>query len=285
METSVVPPAAFERAVASAGSVTLAAYTLPSPGLVAALECAAARGALVAVVLAGGAKLPAGLRARNARAAATLRAHGVGVRIETAAVHAKAAVVDGDLYLDGRNWNRGDLIVRDRDPADVAAFRDALAGAPGRPGPLATSKAAALAQETALIAGAVGDRIDVASESFGGCTVSKALHDRLAAGARVRLLVSSEELRGPNAAREWTTLRKLAAAGAEIRTSRANDKLCVAAGRAWLGSANATWPVGPMLDWGLVSDDSALVGAARTRFETDWAAARPLPQADARVVA
>jgi hypothetical protein len=80
-------------------------------------------------------------------------------------------------------------------------------------------------------------------------------------------------------------LTRLAALGVEVRAGRAargdlDEKLAVACGRAWVGSANATYargPSGDQRDWGTVTRSVRLVDGLRASFERNWTAARPPP--------
>ena len=193
------------------------------------------------------------------------------------AMHLKGSVVDGIAYLDDRNWASGDrdTIVALDDVGQVAVVASSLEGRPVTIGSLVTEKRAALDLEAQTIYEAAGDRVDVETESFGATVVSGALAFRAARGAHVRLLVSKAELDGAGGARERKVLAKLAAAGVAIEATLNTEKLCVAGDEAWLGSANATFSPAPSLDWGLRSDDRAIVAGAARAFERNWLTGRP----------
>ncbi|MBD5635106.1 MAG: hypothetical protein IAI49_11570 [Candidatus Eremiobacteraeota bacterium] len=280
---TLATPADFLGAIAGAREIAVSAYMLEPEGDVArALEAASDRGASVSVTLERFADRPAsdGLRRLSERCAAGLRAHGVDVRLGVPSgdvVHLKAAAVDGIAFLDDRNWaSAGETIVATSRPDDVALVRDAIAGRTGATERLATEKAAALRLETDAIRGG-GDRIDVESESFGACAVSQELRARAAAGAHVRLLVNGRLARSKGARRERALLHRLAKAGVKIRTTGADEKLCIAGDRGWVGSANATFDVTPMTDWGLAVGAGAVLDALESTFEREWIAARPFP--------
>jgi phosphatidylserine/phosphatidylglycerophosphate/cardiolipin synthase-like enzyme len=286
MAPSVVTSAGFAAALASASQVSLSAYVLDSgSGIVRALEACGDRGARVTVILerapyTGGAASSDATARRNDRAAAELARHGVEVQVagpEEIGLHMKAAVVDGTAYLDDRNWpNSGaNTIVATSDPDDVAVVVAALAGRPSSDGRLATEKRAALALEANAISVGSGDRVDVETESFGYCAVSKALFERACAGARVRLLVTQREYVAGGRT-ERASLARLAAAGVSIRVAASDEKLCVAGDRGWAGSANATYDPAPTLDWGMALNDPAALRALGTTFERNWAAGRPV---------
>ena len=272
-------------AIRGANEISLGAYVLGRGGMLDALASAAARGARVRVVLAGGDGVPAGdIPRANEDAARRLRAAGAIVEIadsrtgRSAALHAKMALVDGVAYLDDCNWtaSAGDTILRDDRPADVAAIRDALdcdtGDAPSED--FATQKRDALASEAALLADARtgGGQVAIESESFGfGNAVYRELERLAANGAHPRLLVSQRDLVGNR--RERSALEKLVAEGVRVRvTTASNEKFALAGGAAWIGSANASadWIRPDQLDWGARTYDTAVVTHLRANFESRW---------------
>lgn len=286
MRLRAVTHTALLAAFGRARTIALGAYTLAPEGSVArALESAAERGARVAVTLDGA---PAGDRSggvarANRAAAATLRAHGVSVRLagpSESRLHLKAALVDGACFLDDRNWpgDARDTILETSARGVRAAVAGALAGHPSAGRDFATEKSRALALEAATVRGARGDRIDVETETFGASALSRALRVRARHGARVRLIVSAEAFAHATSA-ERTAVRRLADAGVRVRLGGAGEKLCVAGDRGWAGSANADVAPGPMLDWGARTRDRALLGAFARSFARDWREASPLPRA------
>ena len=286
MSARVVSDAAFIAALEAAHRVRFSAYVLSAGSAVAhALERACDAGAEVDVLLEGVpyGRNPGVIRA-NAGTARELQRHGAHARMSDARepdVHMKAAIVDGTAYLDDRNWAAvdRDTIVALDDTGSVAALDAAFDGRPATQGQLATEKQCAVALEAQLIREAAGDRIDVETESFGATIVSTALAERVAGGTHMRLLVCDAELRGKSGARERSALAKLAAAGVQIESTARTEKLCIAAGQGWVGSANATFSPKPTLDWGLRTSDPALVFALGGAFERNWAAGRPLSAA------
>ena len=252
--------------------------------IVGALEVAAQRGAEVHVRIDGEPYRDEGgaIARASAAAARELRAHGVDATVVTdRGIHLKAAVVDGRAFLDDRNWTASghDTIVTSDDADDVALVRDAIeTGGTGVDGHLATSKYEALRLESEMIAAGSSGPVDVASEGFGYSKTYSALRDRARAGGAVRLIVSQNELRESHVTEERRALRALAKVGVKIRvgSSRSgvgNEKLAVAGGQAWVGSANATY--GGDSDWGLRTSDPRLVGALQQRFDDNWRASRP----------
>ena len=254
------------QALDAAEEIRVEAYTLHGPVL-HAVEAAARRGATVSVALEGRpySDSPGRLTAENQRLARELRAAGAAVSLGHP-LHAKAIVADGTLYLDEKNWDIGDLVLRDDDAADARS--------------IPTNKRDALDQEAALLKGARAcDGTIVESESFGSYnTVFKNLKDLAASGAAPRLLVSERQLRHNTA--EQSALEELVSVGVDVRVCRDSEKLAVAGNRAWLGSANATSPFGrgAMTDWGLQTNDATIVAAVRNRLEETWTTARPLPR-------
>lgn len=251
-------------ALARAGTIELHAYTLHGPVL-GALEAAASRGARVSAELEGSPHDdPTGALAReNQRIAAELRAAGVDAILGDG-VHAKSIVADGTLFLDDRNFNASDIVLRDDDPADAAT--------------IPMLKHEALAAEARLLRAARrDDGVIVASESFGCCNSVYGSLDALAKrGEAPRLVVCERELRGN--AREREVLRALVRDGVRVRAGRDTDKVAAIGDRVWIGSANATvaFHRADLPDWGLCSDDSAIVGAVRNRVESEWSRAKPL---------
>ncbi|HUY41917.1 MAG TPA: phospholipase D-like domain-containing protein [Candidatus Dormibacteraeota bacterium] len=272
-------------AIERAHDVTLVAYLLPRGPTFAALAAAARRGARVVVRLEGRPYYDArgGIRRLNRSVADDLAANGVDARLVdgdgSAPVHAKAALVDGRLYLDDVNFARGGegTIVRDDARPDARALRDAIEGRsdPPRDG-FALRKNDALALEAGLL-GAAGGHAPVAveSESIGsGNAVYSALERLGAAGCAPRLLVSREAL----SAKERSLLGRLRAGGVSVRVCSSNEKFALAGSRAWVGSANATsaYLTPRQLDWGVRTPNPAIVDELRAHFEARWQSARAL---------
>jgi len=272
-------------ALESARTVDLTASLLArgKKGVLAALETAAERGARVRVRLESEPYDPSGSGARaraNASMVAEMREHGVDAGLAqgdpAAPLHLKAAIVDGRLFLDDRNWlaDGRDTIVTTRDAGDAAAVRAAMRGERGKPAGIAIRKREALALEADTIRRSGSGEVAVESESFGSGVVADALLERAKAGEAVRLLVSSRDIHGE---REARVLERLRAAGAQVRVESGgrDEKLCVAGERAWVGSANATTGFPDTVDWGARTGSASMVGVLRSTFERNWAAARP----------
>ena len=244
--------------------IEVKAYTLHGPVL-NAVETAARRGASVKVELESAPFNDRGhrLARENGRIAAELRRFGADA-VLARGEHTKAIVADSTLYLDGKNWHRGDLIVSENDPSQAAA--------------IPAMKHEALEEERRLIDGAKpnGDTI-VESESFGCCNAVFAALERSArAGASPRLLVCGRDLQGN--ARERELLEQLVSEGVRVRVTTDSEKLAACGDGAWLGSANATVaiPGDEEADWGVRTGDPSLAGEVRRRLEAQWRDAREL---------
>ncbi len=251
-------------ALARAGQIEVRAYTLHGP-ILGALKASARRGARVVVELERSPHQEpyGGLARENRRVVAELRAAGADARLGDP-IHAKSIVADGTLFLDDRNWNASDLVLRDDDPVDAAS--------------IPMIKHEALAAEARLLREARRtDGAIVATESFGCCNSVYAALDALAKHGEVpRLVVCERELRGN--AHERDALLALVRDGVRVRVSADTEKLAAVGGRAWIGSANASVAFGraDLPDWGLCSGNSAIAGAVRARVESEWSRAKPL---------
>lgn len=247
--------------IATAKEIAVEAYTLHGPVL-RALEAVARRGAHVVVRLEGRPYDDARrhLSGENARIAAALRRAGADAG-PADPIHAKRISVDGTLYLDEKNWQMGDIVLRDDDASEAAS--------------IPMTKDRALAEEARLLGGARRrDGVIVESESFGAANVTYSALRRLGrAGAAPRLLVSEADLR--ETPRERAVLTALVRDGVRVRVCRDSAKFAVAGDRAWLGSANATYAGGRwnMTDWGLRTGNAEIVTAVRIRLEAQWKAA------------
>ena len=271
-----------------ARDVSLIAYTLPAGRVLDGLTAAAKAGARVRVRLEGYIyKDDGSVGAVNAAAVAQLRAAGADARLvhpdeqsPDAMLHCKAALVDGALFLDDRNWpdDGGDTILRDDFANDAQIVRDAVDGKEDAPTPFfAVAKREALASEARLLHEAhAGDDVIVESESFGANNrVYTAIDAAAQAGAHVRLLVSARDLQGN--ANEKGALEKLVSDGAAVRVVDADEKLCVVNGtRGWMGSANATVAFNhpDQLDWGARTDATDIVQHLGETFDARWQTAR-----------
>jgi hypothetical protein len=264
--------------VGTARSISVASYIMRPGRLAEALEAAGDRGADVSVTLEKTPKDSDGsLATANREMADELRAHHVAVDLTSVSTHLKAAVVDGEAFLDDRNWpeNGPNIVVADADPDDVAVVRSGICGKAASDGHLWVRKLDALRAEARLLHDSAAKQIEVESESFGFGAVERELAAKARAGCDVRLLVCDREASN---AREASALKRLAAAGVEIRVAPFDEKIAVAGTQAWVGSANAGVYPPDMIDWGMRTRLPALVDALQARFEENWTArgAHPL---------
>ncbi|MDP9017350.1 MAG: hypothetical protein M3N19_03380 [Candidatus Eremiobacteraeota bacterium] len=269
-------------AMQHAHSITLTAYVMRSGQVLNALESAAKRGARVQLKLeATPYGDPSGdLRQGNIDAAERLRGAGASVRLVDqdgqAPLHMKAAVIDRAVaYLDDRNWPGDglDTIVRDTDARDVNAVLGAISDRGGQPAPLATRKDAALLREARTIyqSADAHERISVESESFGYGRIYAALLTVARGRTPVRLLVAQRDV----TPKSQPALLRLQKAGVDVRVGATDEKMAVAQTQAWLGSANATAGVPSQIDWGLRIFERSNIAGLQSRFERNWAAAKP----------
>jgi hypothetical protein len=277
----------------NARDVSLIAYTLPPGRVLDGLTAAAKAGAHVRVRLEGYIYKDDGdVTSANAAAIARLRAAGADAALvhpdahaRDAMLHCKAALVDGTLFLDDRNWpdDGADTIVRDDFANDARIVGDAVAGHEDAPTPFfAVAKREALASEARLLNQAhQGDDVIVESESFGANNRVYTALDKLGReGAHVRVLVSARDTHGN--ANEQGALKKLSLDGVSVRVVDADEKLAVVNGaRGWLGSANATvaFDHPDQLDWGARTDAPSILGHLRATFDARWEKAAPLATA------
>ncbi|HEY3675599.1 MAG TPA: hypothetical protein VGK84_06365 [Candidatus Tumulicola sp.] len=266
-------------AVGKGRDIAVIGYTIQSRPMLDALEGAARRGARVTVRLEGQPyDDPRGSFAgHNRNLATSLRRNGVRVHLTRGAadgpMHAKALAVDGKLYLDDRNWARGDLILRDDDPADAAAVRATASGraADGRP-EFALRKRQALRLEARMLQkAATGDRVTVETETFGTSNaVCRALDELGKRGGHPRLLVQRRPL--ASNPRERAALARLVRDGVEVRTTDDTEKFAVCGSRAWIGSANASPAFGDpdIIDWGACTRNRTVVASVAARLAERW---------------
>lgn len=271
-------------AIGHAGSVALASYILTPGRVVAALEAAGDRGATVSVRLESAPmeNEKHTLAEQNVRMARELESHHVRVAFtpDGQPSHLKGAVVDGCAFLDDRNWPDDRIasagpstMIADADADDVAVVRAGIGGERASDAHLWTRKDDALRAEARLLHNAGRERVTVESESFGPGAVARELEQKARAGNDVRLLVCDREAGNP---RERAVLRKLAAAGVQIRTVPFDEKIAVAGKQAWVGSANAGIFPPDQVDWGMRTRVPGLVDALRARFDQNWNSSKAL---------
>ncbi len=263
-----------------AKGVTLVAYLLPRGAVFEALAAAARRGARVSVRLEGKPYYDArgGVHQLNATAVAELARDGADARLVDEngtgpSFHAKAAVIDGTLYLDDVNFSHGTsgTILRDSTDSDAKMLCDAIERRSDPPSKtFALRKGDALTLEAALLVKArAKDDVIVESESIGGGSTIYSKLERLGrAGRAPRLLVSRQALSD----KERRALAHLANAGVQVRVCGSNEKFALTGNRAWVGSANATssYYDADQLDWGARTGSATIVSDLRSRFESRW---------------
>lgn len=281
-------PAELLAALRTARDVTVLAYTLRPGPLEDAITGAARRGAHVRLRLEGRPFHDAEgtLLEDNRAAVAAVRAAGGDARLVdaadgAAALHAKAALVDGVTYLDDRNFafDGEETVLRDTFAADAARIADAAADRGDAPSAFfQMRKHDALASEARLLASAQrGDDVVVETESCGAFNRAYAALDGLAKrGAAPRLLVAARDLQ--NNDRERAALLALQHDGVRVRVIDADEKFALAGRRAWTGSANASAAFShpDQIDWGVRTDNPAVVTHFRATFEQRWQNAVPL---------
>ncbi|MDQ2663709.1 MAG: phospholipase D-like domain-containing protein [Candidatus Eremiobacteraeota bacterium] len=191
-------------------------------------------------------------------------------------LHVKAAIVDGVVFLNDRNWAAAGAgtILRDDSHADVRALRDSIESrGTHSTRRLATDKHSALAREAAVL-GSARRSVDVCSESFGSDNpVYLTLRALAACGVRCRVAVNRVELNP----RERRAIASLQSCGVEVRV---DEKFCVAdAGHVWIGSANATstYCNATQREWAGTTRASSIAVTVRARFSTYWAVAKNPP--------
>lgn len=270
VSVSITSVPAVAEAVARAHDVILSAYVLSPYGrMTRALGDAARRGARVHLVLDGA--VEGSIAASNQATARKLREEGVRVDFTAWPLHAKIAVVDGLLYLTDRNWaSRGvaELVIRDDETADKPIALRAVLGTPGTNDHFSTRKHEALALEARMIRESSLSGIEVETEAFSpGTEVEAAIRQSAERGGEVRFLVDEREYR--QSSRERGEITRLMAAGVQVRVGRVSEKLAIAGGQAWVGSANMTPGVPDQIDWGLRMPES-LTQVIATQFDHNW---------------
>jgi PLD-like domain len=282
---SLSSTASMIRAIDTAGNVTFSAYVMRRQSAVEkALMRAAARGARVSVRLNGYFNAHNGtphMYADNVEAVAALKDAGVDARLvhsadnDGPALHIKAAVCDRIAYLDDCNWIGSDETVVCVDgKADVKAIRKAASYVQPKAHVVQLSKAPAIKSEAALLRSSPGGA-DVIAEELGKSPVLNALKKLARAHGKVRLLISPGGAKGTYR----DAVQQLIGAGAQVRVSGRTEKFAVSRdGRAWLGSANPTSIKvdGNQFEWGLRTQDSKIVRALESRFNSVWRDAYPL---------
>lgn len=276
-------------AMHTARHVTFAAYFLKRGSIVEGLKQAAKRGAHVEVRLDGA--LYGGTArwsAESRTVARALRRSGADVKFlhrdkhDGPGVHIKAAVCDHAAFLDDCNWARGgDTVMRDDTPAHLRAIRGAVLRREGCGiGALALTKYAALkAESAALRCGSRAGTVEVETEELGASAVSRTLRELLARHVHCRVLVSEWAFKNGDH-RTHDAALSLQKAGADVRMTKASEKLTIAGARAWVGSANASSPYynGGDIDWSLATADPHIIRSLKAHFANHWRASFAIPK-------
>jgi hypothetical protein len=270
------------RAMSTARRVTFSSFVLFNGPVKKALKDAARRGAHVSVRLNGYSYNGGAIPARNRDAARVLTAAGADARVvhvsdtDGPGLHLKAAVCDGVAFLDDRNWVQAtDTVIRDDNPSDVRAIRNAASYHRAHCRSLQLDKGMALQDESALLQSGARHGIDVATEEIGFSNIFYALEKLARHGAHPRLVISSRGLCG----KYFTAAQLLTRAGVRVRVSGQSEKFAIVGTRAWVGSANATSTAhdAAQLDWGMRTGEHRIVRALQSRFRALWNDAAPLP--------
>jgi hypothetical protein len=263
---------------AATKSVSFSTYELTSTNAVAtALIAAATRGVAVHVDFPSDAfAVQIGVTAADMATANKITAAGGTVAFDAGTqtpnnepLHAKLAIIDGVGYLDGRNWDAGDVILKDTNANDLSVLTSALALTPIDGTQLDTIKQDALSMEVSFI-GAHTGTIDFMTESFGAGSVATALLTAVQAGKTVHIIVLKSDL----STTEDTVLTQLQTAGADVRTNSGSgsEKMTIANGVAWFGSSNATTGNPFQIDWGMNITDPTIVNSLQSLYNTTLAA-------------
>jgi hypothetical protein len=260
-------PEQMARAIRHASDISVDAYQLPKGDVLGALYRAASRGAHVRVRLEGD-PFPdrkGGLLRYNTGIVRRLKQSGADAKLSDTdgqvPLHAKAAWIDGALYVDDVNFARGGTLLH----LGAREMRN-----------IAWLKSRALQREAKLLENVRSrNRVEVESESIGrGNEVYCALERLGDAGLHPRLLVSRRA--ATEKERHW--LQCLERHRVEVRMCDSNEKFALADGSTWIGSANATsWHPKPQtIDWSLCSKSRALIADLRRNFETRWQHGKPV---------
>jgi cell division septation protein DedD len=272
---TVVSETTAMAAIAAGKNVSVSSYTLTSGGdLQNALITAAKAGGKVNIDLPSDSYAQSiGVYADDEAAAKPVIAAGgtvtwdAGTQTPNAEpLHAKFAIVDGVGYLDGRNWDSGDVILKDTNANDLTAMASALALNPTDGTRLDTVKQDSLSMETSYLTAHTSGEIDFMTESFGQSNVSDALLAAAKAGQTVKVIVLKSDL----GSGEETVLANLQAAGALVYTNSASgsEKISINGSTAWFGSSNATTGAAYQIDWGMDITDASVISALKSNFAT-----------------
>jgi hypothetical protein len=304
----------FSNVLPNASSIVISAWVL-STDLDTALKAASAKGASITVItpysqhtsndpdvadiLAAGANARAVFEYTSSAGTATST---ITYKQALMDIHAKLAIVDGNVYMDGHNWFTTDIVVKDTYAADIAAVQTVLndivagtattlASAPnGDTATLfSTDKQVSLKNESDFLqnvaipylAAGTADEYDFIVESYNVNAASGNYNDNIGIGMcqisqlstkpKMHLVLEQESGYNTNTR---TLLQNLmfSDANADVRTNNnGHEKISMIrkAGvpiAAWFGSSNATTT--DLFDWGMVTYDPTLLAALAGYFDT-----------------
>lgn len=244
--------------------VEVSSYLLPR-SLAYAIGEVCRRGGSSAIVLANP-SYDSEIAEENQRTVEQLKHSGCVAETIDRPLHLKTIVINAKVaYISDTNFSSHGFLLRVTDGGAVALLRQTIAGNPGKGDAFATDKGDALQLEDGLIQEASG-ALCVSSESFGESPVA---YDLYHYDGQVHLVVARRE--AEHSYSEQRLLRSLRDTGhVAIRLSDADEKLAIGDSVAWLGSANSTAGYPEQTDWGLLTNDPALVRFARERCEHDF---------------
>ena len=306
-------PDFFTNVIPNASSIVVSAWDL-SNDLDTALKAAAAKGASVTVIT------PYSQHTSNDADITDILSAGAGARAvyeytsshgtdsSTIAykqalmdIHAKLAIVDGNVYMDGHNWFTTDVVVKDTDATDLAAAQTVLnniaagtattlASAPSGDATtlFSTDKQVSLKNESDFLqnvaipdlANGSADEYDFIVESYNVNPVSGNYNDNIGISmcqisqlsTKPKMHVVLEEESGYNTnTRALLQNLMFSDSNADVRTNNnGHEKISMIrkAGTpvaAWFGSSNATTT--DLFDWGMVTTDPTLLAALAAYFD------------------
>ena len=299
----------FTSIIPNAKTICVSAWDLSS-NLTSALETAAKNGASVTVITpysqnsSNATNLAAIIAAGGHAKTEYTTSSGKGTSSKTTAyqlapfdIHAKFAMIDGVVYLDGHNWFNTDVVMADPVAGDYAAIQaDLVTFATPAPSNTAapnenftTDKQVSLHTESTYIQSiipklATGDEVDFITESFSNTSSSGDYNDDVYDGlcqiaslpAHVTMHVMVEDYSSSQAAALQNLL--ILDPNAYVKTdSVGHEKITMyrtsvggAPVNAWFGSSNATTT--DLFDWGIdiPSTNTSMLGALQTWFDGEF---------------
>ena len=308
-----VVPDFFSNVLPNASSIVISAWDL-SNDLDTALKAAAAKGASVTVITpysqhSSNDSDITGILSSGANALAVYEytsSHGTDTstiiyKQALMDIHAKLAIVDGKVYMDGHNWFATDVVVKDTNPTDVAAAQTVLndiaagtattlASAPNGDATtlFSTDKQISLKNEGDFLqnvaipqlANGTADEYDFIVESYNVNAASGNYNDNIGISmcqisqlpTKPKMHIVLEQESGYNTnTRALLQNLMFSDSNADVRTNNnGHEKISMIrkAGTpvaAWFGSSNATTT--DLFDWGMVTYDPTLLAALADYFD------------------